>query len=322
MFPVEEVDIDPPLRKEERFRRYFPYDASVAKEIRESQKLFSQLLTLKGLSPQTKKAYEGHVRRFCEDVADDFLELQTRHVRDYLLQLFKLERSHSYINQAMSAMKLFLSQAYKRPDLIVNLPRPRKEKKLPPVLSMEELRLIFGSLSNLKHRMILMLTYSAGLRVGEVVRLRLNDLDQQRMLVHVRQGKGKKDRMTLLSHTTGECLVRYLERERPYEWLFPGAERDRPITVRSVQRIFERALQSAGIRKHATVHTLRHSFATHLLEAGTDLRYIQELLGHEDIKTTQIYTHVSSKEARRIQSPLDRLYPGGIGDADTQGNGD
>ncbi|MNT66737.1 Tyrosine recombinase XerD [compost metagenome] len=105
------------------------------------------------------------------------------------------------------------------------------------------------------------------------------------MLVHVRQGKGKKDRMTLLSHITGELLVRYLERERPYEWLFPGAQRDRPITVRSVQRIFERALKSAGVRKHATVHTLRHSYATHLLEAGTDLRYIQELLGHEDIKT-------------------------------------
>ncbi|MNI61894.1 hypothetical protein D3C73_1171860 [compost metagenome] len=122
MFGAEEVSTDPPLRKEGQFRKYFPYDASVAKEIRECRKLFSQLLTLKGLSAQTKKAYEGHVRRFCEDVADDFIELQSGHVRDFVVQLFKMERSHSYINQAMSALKLVLSQAYRRPDLIVNLP--------------------------------------------------------------------------------------------------------------------------------------------------------------------------------------------------------
>jgi integrase/recombinase XerD len=152
-----------------------------------------------------------------------------------------------------------------------------------------------------------MLTYSSGLRVGEVTRLKLHDLDKERFVVHVRQGKGRNDRVTVLSRSAYEIVCIYLEKERPYDWLFPGADRDQPITERTIQRVFERARNAAGIQKPATVHTLRHSFATHLLEGGTDLRYIQELLGHENIKTTQIYTHVSTKDARRVMSPLDRI---------------
>ncbi|MBB3072405.1 site-specific recombinase XerD [Paenibacillus baekrokdamisoli] len=143
----------------------------------------------------------------------------------------------------------------------------------------------------------------------------MHDLDNERFLVHIRQGKGRKDRVTVLSRSAYEMICLYMEKERPYDWLFPDADRDRHLTERSIQRIFERARETAGILKPATVHTLRHSFATHLLEGGTDLRYIQELLGHESIKTTQIYTHVSTKDARRVMSPLDRILPSSGKDA-------
>lgn len=209
----------------------------------------------------------------------------------------------------MSALKIFLGKVCGQSDLIMNLPRPKKEKKLPTVLTADEVLRILAALPNLKHKTILMLTYSSGLRIGEVVRLKLHDLDNERFLVHIRQGKGRKDRVTVLSRSAYEMICLYMEKERPYDWLFPGADRDQHITERSIQRIFERARVTAGIRKPATVHTLRHSFATHLLEGGTDLRYIQELLGHESVKTTQIYTHVSTKDARRVMSPLDRILP-------------
>lgn len=238
-----------------------------------------------------------------------FLQLNVKNVHTYLLGIFEQERSHSYINQAMSALKLFFGKVFGRPDFIMNLPRPKKEKKLPTVLSDDEVLRIFNVLQNLKHKTILMLTYSSGLRVGEVVRLKLHDLDNEHFVVHIRQGKGRKDRLTVLSRSAYEMICIYLEKERPHTWLFPGADRDRPITERSIQRVFERARDAAGIQKPATIHTLRHSFATHLLEGGTDLRYIQELLGHENIKTTQIYTHVSVKDARRVMSPLDRIFP-------------
>lgn len=160
---------------------------------------------------------------------------------------------------------------------------------------------------NLKHRAILFLIYSAGLRVGEVVRLRVSDLDAERGTVHIRQGKGKKDRLTLLSHVAYSLLRTYLEEEQPQVWLFPGQERGSHIRERTVQKVFEQAYRASGVAKPASVHTLRHCFATHLLENGTDLRYIQELLGHQSSRTTERYTHVSIRDISRIQSPLDRL---------------
>ena len=152
-----------------------------------------------------------------------------------------------------------------------------------------------------------MLIYSAGLRVGEVVRLKPEDIDSERNLIHIRQAKGNKDRYTILSQTALTALNLYLELYRPEKWLFPGAQPGSHLTERSVQKFFDIARDRAGITKDVSVHTLRHSFATHLLEAGTDLRYIQELLGHQSSKTTEIYTHVSKRDIGRIQSPLDRL---------------
>ena len=186
-----------------------------------------------------------------------------------------------------------------------DLPRPRKERKLPKVLSRGEVLRLLGAVENVKHRAVMLLTYSAGLRVGEVVRLRCEDIDADRGLIHVRQGKRRKDRYTVLSEVAHEALRVYLIQYRPKTWLFPGAALGRHLHERSVQKVFQRACQRSGIKKSVSVHTLRHSFATHLLEGGTDLRYIQELLGHASSKTTEIYTHVSTKDLGRIRSPLD-----------------
>ena len=175
------------------------------------------------------------------------------------------------------------------------LPRPKKERKLPNVLSKEEVGKILSSVANEKHKTILYLIYSAGLRVGEVVRLEFSDIDTKRMLIKVRQGKGRKDRYTLLSDKALQQLKKYYMLYKPEKWLFPGGKEDSFLTERSVQKVFEQACLKANIKKQATVHTLRHSIATHLLEGGTDLRYIQELLGHSSSKTTEIYTHVSEK---------------------------
>ena len=181
------------------------------------------------------------------------------------------------------------------------------EKKLPNILSHNEVMAIFNAVSNIKHKSILFLTYSAGLRVGEVVRLKVKDIDSERMLIHVRQGKGRKDRYTILSEVALDMLRKYAYEVRPKEWLFPGANNKDFLTERSVQKVIETACRKAKLNKHVTVHTLRHSFATHLLEGGTDLRYIQELLGHASSKTTEIYTHVTQANLTKIKSPLDAI---------------
>jgi len=173
------------------------------------------------------------------------------------------------------------------------------------VLNKEEIAAIFSVTTNLKHRAILMMTYSAGLRISEVLHLRLSDIDRARMTVLVRQGKGKKDRYSLLSKVALQTLDEYLRAYRPRTWLFPSAYRDQPISATSMQKMFRVMEARAGITKPATVHTLRHSFATHLPEAGCDLHRVQLLLGHQSPQTTTVYLHVSQKDLARITSPLD-----------------
>lgn len=187
-----------------------------------------------------------------------------------------------------------------------NLIRPKKARKLPHVLTEEEVSRLLQATENLKHRCILMLIYSAGLRLGELLQLRLADLqpDQQRLFVY--GGKGKKDRCTLLSPKVWERLQHYIEIYKPIEWVFEG-QNGGPYSARSVQSIFSRAKEKSGINPYATVHTLRHSFATHLLEKGTDLRYIQELLGHESSKTTELYTHITHTGWAKVKSPIEDL---------------
>ncbi|MEW6620224.1 MAG: tyrosine-type recombinase/integrase [bacterium] len=162
-------------------------------------------------------------------------------------------------------------------------------------------------MNNLKHKVMLMLVYSAGLRVGEVVRLKTEDVDSKRMLIHIKGSKGRKDRYVMLSEVALEILRGYWRKYKPEKWLFEGARVGRHLSTRTVEKILEDACKKAGTKKDVSVHTLRHNFATHLLEGGTDLRYIQELLGHKDSKTTEIYTHVSTKNIGKIKSPLDTL---------------
>lgn len=208
--------------------------------------------------------------------------------------------------RALSAIK-FYTQKVLLLEETVSYVRPKKEKKLPNVLSMNEVMLILKALHNLKHRAILYLTYSSGLRVGEVVRLKTQDIDFERKTLRVSQGKGRKDRLTLLSDTAMDIVQPYLQQEKPEKWMFPGQHPERHITERTVQKVFEQARAASGIKKRVSIHALRHSFATHLLEGGIDIRFIQELLGHQSVRTTERYTHVSVKDIRRIKSPLDQL---------------
>ena len=204
-------------------------------------------------------------------------------------------------------MRFLLRHVLRRPDLVEATPRPRRVRQLPVVLSTQEVRAVLAALANPKHRAAIMLMYGAGLRVSEVVRLRPGDLDADRHLVHVRGGKGRKDRYTLLSDVAYDAVRVYVQAFRPPVWLFPSTTPSRHISARSIQKVVARAGRTAGVKKALTPHVLRHSFATHLLEAGTDLRYIQELLGHSSSKTTEIYTHVTRRDLARIRSPLDDL---------------
>jgi len=226
----------------------------------------------------------------------------------YILQLIQLQGiSRSYQNQLVSALRFLCESVLGKPKLALKIPRPRKERRLPAVLSQGEVSRFLRKPRNPKHRAILMLLYSAGLRVGEVVRLKPSDLDMERGLVHVSRGKGRRDRYTLLARRAAEAVGIYRDAYPTDRWLFPGDRPDRHLTTRSVQRIVKNAAAAAGIEKNVTAHTLRHSFATHLLESGTNLRIIQELLGNQSARTTQIYTHVAQSTIEAVRSPLDDL---------------
>lgn len=228
-------------------------------------------------------------------------------MRDYLYYLAeKKDCSASTLNIAINALKFYYGEMLKR-KFVYSIRRPKKDKKLPVVLSQEKVSKILSSVNNIKRKLILMLVYSAGLRVGEVVRLRVEDIDVKRRLIRVRSGKGRKDRYTILFEVALKTFKEYVEKYKPEKWLFPGQRKDRHISTRTVQAIFEKARNKAGIKKDVTVHSLRHSFATHLPESGVNLRYIQELLGHKHSKTTEIYTHVSTKNLSKIRSPLDLM---------------
>lgn len=269
---------------------------------------FVKELHLRRYSPRTCKVYQGAVRRFLESFKKDYSQLTTEEIRTYLLRLIEREEvSASFQNQTISAIKLLFEWVIKRPQLLEDLPRPRRGRRLPAVMSRNATENILNAVGNLKHQTLLVLMYSAGLRVGEVVRLQVDDLDEGRGLIRVKSGKGDKDRYTLYSALARQLVRAYRREYQPQKWLFPGAQPGRHLTERSVQQIVVQVRKKTGLGAQVTSHTLRHSFATHLLENGTDLRYIQELLGHSSPKTTQIYTHVSRRDLGRIQSPVEGL---------------
>ena len=216
--------------------------------------------------------------------------------------------SASYQNTIVSAIGLYMRLVAHVNNWQLHLPRPRKEQKLPNVMSEKEPLRLLSAPDNLKHRCMLFLGYSAGLRVSEVVNLTITDIDSDRRVINIRAAKGKKDRQVMLSNTLLTVLRTYFKAYRPKHWLFEGENKHEPYSVRSLQAVFKQAKYKAGIRKQVTFHSLRHSFATHLLEGGTDLRIIQELLGHNHINTTLRYTHVSNKVIANVQSPLDKLF--------------
>ena len=263
-------------------------------------------LQLRGLSPKTQETYLFQVTRFARYFNRLPDRLGEREVREYLLHLVNEKHvSHSILTQTYSALKFIYETTLKRPWVVRKMPYPKTPRRLPTVLDKKEVAALFAATVNLKHRAILMMTYSAGLRVSEVAHLKITDIDGARMIVLVRQGKGKLDRYSLLSKVALDAVRTYIGCYKPTDWLFPGVPQIKPLSSTSIQSMFHAARTRAGITKPATVHTLRHSFATHLLEEGCDLHHVQLLLGHKSPATTTVYLHVSRKDLAKIVSPLD-----------------
>lgn len=262
-------------------------------------------LELKRYSPNTVKTYVHFFEMFLNaNPGSDPKSLNERDIRAFLQKSIHKNVSDSYLNQAINAIKFYYEVVLGMPNRFYDLERPRKERRLPKVLSKEEVLAMINSTNNLKHRCIVALLYSSGLRRAELLDLKIADIDSKRMLVRVEGGKGKKDRYTLLSATALEDLRCYYREWRPKFYLFEGI-RGGKYSAESVVQVVRRSAKTAGIRQKATPHILRHSFATHLLESGADLRQIQVLLGHGSSKTTEIYTHVAVNTFRSIKNPLD-----------------
>tara|TARA_B100001146_G_C16122858_1_gene408801 strand:- start:154 stop:996 length:843 start_codon:yes stop_codon:yes gene_type:complete len=265
-------------------------------------------LYIRNYSPRTIASYISSLNNFAEWLIQEKVNQVTdKEVEKYLYHLKKnRNRSISGMKQTVASLKILFTDILKKeiPDSL-NI-RFRKEEKIPVVLSEEEVAAVIKAVNNLKHKVILMTIYSAGLRLSECLALTMADMDFDRNQIRIRQGKGKKDRQTVLSRTLLSEMKDYLIKFCPKIFLFEGQKGGR-YSASSIQAIMKRAVKKSGIKKHATVHTLRHSFATHLLENGTDIRFIQELLGHKRLETTQIYTHISKIAFDRIKSPLDRL---------------
>jgi integrase/recombinase XerD len=270
---------------------------------------YEELLIKMRYSEATRENYLSQFKIFLSYIfpigADEFTE---EHVHRYMLFMVKEKKtSLPTQNQAINAIKFYLEHVKKGERKTYYIDRPRRETKLPTVLSEEDVKALFFHTLNLKHRCLLLLLYSSGLRISELLNLKWNDIDRERKVIHVRGGKGRKDRITLLSPVAYGFISDYVELWKPTTWLFEGPEGNKPYSARSVNKIIKRSASKPGITKNISAHTLRHSFATHLLEHGTDLRYIQTLLGHESSKTTERYAHVTKKGFEQLQSPLDRL---------------
>ncbi len=270
---------------------------------------YSNLLTQKRYSPNTQKTYMGYFSDFRRYFRfKDIYHIGKDEINRYILDLIQTNNiSPSQQNQRINAIKFYYEKVLGREKEYYNIQRPKKEYHLPKVLSKKEIKCMIQSCENLKHKCILMILYSAGLRRSELLDLQIDDIDSKRMLILIKGAKGNKDRITLLSERLLSMLRDYYKKYKPEKYLFEG-QRGNKYSASSVANILKHATLKAGIRKNVTPHMLRHSFATHLLEQGTDLRYIQELLGHNSSKTTEIYTHISKKTITNIQNPMDDMF--------------
>ncbi|MBI4321267.1 MAG: site-specific integrase [Chloroflexi bacterium] len=276
-------------------------------------RMVDETLRLRAYAPSTKRAYSFHLRAFATYAGKDLRDAGEAEIKAFILHMLE-DRQHSrqHVNQAISALKFLYDQVLETPRVIGKIPRPRPLKTLPAVLGRDEVIALIRALPNVKHRTIAIIAYSGGLRVSEVVKLRPQDIDVSRGLIHVKFGKGGKDRPTILAGIALEALRVYWKWFKPDRWLFPGGSEGSHLTPRSVEKFIAAARTRAGISKRATPHSLRHAFATHLLEDGTDLRYVQELLGHRRPETTMRYTRVMRKDLRRIRSPMDTIFLAGV----------
>ncbi|ARV08314.1 integrase [Winogradskyella sp. PC-19] len=268
----------------------------------------NQQLQLKDYSNSTKRIYLAEFNHLLNLLDDyDVSDLNPKRLKDYFLYCIKVEKmGERKLNGKINAIKFYFEQVLHRPKMFFDIPRPKKPLTLPKMLSKSEVKKLFDVTTNLKHRIALMLCYGMGLRVSEVVRLKLYDIDSKRMVVHIRGGKGKKDRYVPLPATILPNLREYYLTYKPKEFLFEG-QYGGAYARSSLQQVFKKAMKKANIKKNIGIHGLRHSYATHLLESGADMRFIQELLGHNSIKTTQVYTKVTPRSISKIKSPLDSL---------------
>lgn len=271
-------------------------------------KRYEEQLRLKGYSANTIKVYTGEFIQFLKTLKNTPAQnIDAEKLRSYILYCIKkLNLSENAIHSRLNALKFYYEQVLHRDKFFVEIPRPKKPSTLPKALSVNDVKKMFAVTQNLKHLVLLKMCYGMGLRVSELVNLKIEDIDSDRMQVHIRSGKGKKDRYTILPESILTELRNYYKEYKPVEFLFEG-QYGKQYSIRSAQQVFKTAMNKAKIKKRVGVHSLRHSYATHLIEQGTDIRFVQELLGHKDIKTTLIYTSLTDTAKRKIKSPLDRL---------------
>jgi site-specific recombinase XerD len=262
-------------------------------------------LELKKYANNTVKSYVSSFETFINYYhTKELVSINENDVRKYVLKLIQEDKSNSYINTAINSIKFYYESVLGMPNRFYEIERPRKEKKLPKILSKEDILNIIDNTNNLKHKCIISLLYSSGIRRNELVNLKITDIDSKRMLIRVEAAKGNKDRYTLLSHSLLKDLREYYIQYKPEKYIIEGLY-GRQYSGQSIAKVVLNAAKKAGIKIHVTPHILRHSFATHLLEAGADLRQIQVLLGHSSSKTTEIYTHVATTTFKKIKNPLD-----------------
>lgn len=281
--------------------------------MQEAIEKYTNLLVQKRYSKNTIKTYFNYFKDFfnyfkAQNKLEKIQDITTNQINTYILELINTKNiSISQQNQRINAIKFYYEKVLGREKQYYDLHRPKKEYKLPKVLSKNEVKSILNSCDNLKHKSILMLIYSAGLRRSELLNLSISDIDSERMVINIKAAKGMKDRISLLSENLLKLLRDYYKEYKPEKYLFEGQNGGK-YSPTSIANVLKKAASRAGIRKTVTPHMLRHSFATHLLEQGTDLRYIQELLGHNSSKTTEIYTHVSKKAIDKIRNPVDDFF--------------
>jgi len=264
-------------------------------------------LKIRGFSRKTIKAYLYYNRKFLNFARKSPKEIANEDIKRYLEYLANKKVSNATLSLAINALKFYYTQVLKR-KFFFDIKHPKKEKRLPVVLTKDEIKRMLEVTANLKHKLLMEIMYASGLRVSEIIKLKIKDIDLEEGIIRVNLGKGKKDRQTILSKRAIEDLKIYFQKrndENPY--VFPGAQNKGHLSTRSIQKIVLQAAKLADIKKDISCHSLRHSFATHLLEKGVDIRYIQKLLGHKRLETTQIYTKVSTQKLKEIGSPLDDL---------------